>query len=170
LTSFEPTLVELERLADKYATLADLRRKHAAGAKPPENAELRALAKAFPGALRELDQLTEDEIGRRERALRLAAKTANLEPWMRWIHGYHGVLRAGLYIKVRSKAAPEESAVELAARASTHAGYPVDATFVSMLRERGRCRVTVVALEVLAERFGIDFSTLRATLLPRASR
>src|SRR6185369_7546889 len=50
-----------------------------------------------PGALRELETLPTDEIGRRLAALEAGCD----EPWVRWMCRFHTLMRAALHIKGR---------------------------------------------------------------------
>ncbi len=168
-----PLSAELDLLADKYATLADLRRRHAEGEAPPTDGSLRKLARAFPGALRELDRLPLTEIDARERALRDAARGGPLAPWMAWLHGYHGSLRAALFLKARQKRGAAAAPVpreELARLASEHAGYVVGVELVDALFSHGRCKIISVALTHVAELHEVDAELVRAALLPRMPR
>ncbi len=168
-----PLSAELDLLADKYATLADLRRRHAEGETSPTDGSLRKLARAFPGALRELDRLPLAEIDARESALRDAARGGLLAPWMAWLHGYHGSLRAALYLKARQRrggAAAHVPHAELARLASEHAGYVVGVELVDALFLHGRCKIISVALTHVAELYEVDAELVRAALLPRMPR
>src|SRR5436309_882383 len=64
-----PVDASLAALARKYRTLAEVRRdKLRSGARTPREA-MRALAREFPGSLRELDVLPLEELDRRAAAL-----------------------------------------------------------------------------------------------------
>jgi hypothetical protein len=65
-----PTREELQSLARKYDTLAELRKRRDEGGGVAPRGELLVLAREFPGALRELDTLPRAEIERRRAALR----------------------------------------------------------------------------------------------------
>lgn len=91
----------LRELAEKYATLAAMRRREAEGDPPYENAFYQRLAARFPGALKELDRLPLDEIDRRAAALEAAASTGVVAPWMIAVDAYHAALRELLAAKRR---------------------------------------------------------------------
>jgi hypothetical protein len=89
-----PSREDLASLASKYATLSRLRRERARDGKVAERGVLRALAREFPGSLRELDTVTLEDIERREEALRAASVGGASEPWMAWMVEYHRTMRA----------------------------------------------------------------------------
>lgn len=111
----------LSALQQKYQTLLALRRDAELQASVAPRARLAALAAAFPGALRELDQLPMSCLEERLAALELAlAGHGDPEAWM-WLQaGYHGFMRAVLRIRRLSRDRPsqiENAASELAALA-----------------------------------------------------
>jgi hypothetical protein len=143
-------------LAEKYRRLAALRRS--LGGAPPDAAqrsELRALAAAWPGALRELDSLDTDEIDRRAAACAAAAcGDGHEEPWMAWIARYHELMWAALALR-RGVPAQEAGVDEDFARA---VGRP----------QHGRLNVTVFAR--LAAEADIPVRTLWDALFPRRGK
>jgi hypothetical protein len=96
-----PSREELDGLRRKYDALADLRKRREAGEGVAPRRELLALAREFPGALRELDTLPLEEIERRRVALAAPRAEEAPEPWMTWMIAYHATMRAALYIKAR---------------------------------------------------------------------
>ena len=125
--------VRVERLAEKYRALGELRRARARGEPVPERAVFRALAGEFPGALHELDNLPLEEIDRRLAVIAQIERGGPVEPWMAWMQAYHALMRAALYMKIRVARAESLSSGEAAAlaeRASAHAQTDVDADFV----------------------------------------
>jgi hypothetical protein len=98
---------DLEQLREKYRLLIELREArdqlHAAGrlafdtnAGADRRARMKALAGRFPGALRELEHATAEQLRRREEALRFARETGVVEPWMEATAFFHRVLRETL--------------------------------------------------------------------------
>ena len=79
-----PTADELRALHGKYAALVRLRERRDV---TPPTAELRALARAFPGALRELRRPALDELVRRRDAAGRAADGDAPSPGSRWWSG-----------------------------------------------------------------------------------
>jgi hypothetical protein len=84
-------------LAEKYRRLLALRHAVGVGGRPDEaaRAELRAIARQWPGALKELDSLDTDELERRAAAC-LADDAA---PWVGWMSRYHELMRAALALR-----------------------------------------------------------------------
>jgi hypothetical protein len=169
----EPTSrEELAALARKYETLARLRRERAAGGPVAPRAELRALAREFPGSLRELDTVPMDEIERRFRALQGAARGAEpAQPWMSWMSAYHTTMRAALFVKARVARAPNLSADlarTAAAAASAHLGLPIDAAFVRSVASPPRGRLNAVVFDRLAGQFGVAARSIQRALFPPA--
>ena len=106
-------------LARKYRSLLSLRSAHERDGVVADRARLRALAAEFPGALRELDSLSIDEMLSRAGALEAVGLGARVEPWMTAMAGYHALMRAALGIR-RAGGAPEAVRAEVdALRAAT---------------------------------------------------
>lgn len=104
----------LRALRDKYLEIKRLRDEAAAGLDVDPKREMAALARRFPGALRECDELPIDEIERRLAVLERAV--AQVEPAPEWVAlqiSYHGWMRAVLRIKrlARGRKAVDAAAV-----------------------------------------------------------
>jgi hypothetical protein len=127
----------LDALARKYRALAALRARRDGGGEPATRGELRALAREFPGCLRELDTLGRPELARRAMAAAAAAAGGAREPWMDWIASYHALMSEALAARAggRAVSAPE-----------------------------GRLNVKV--LRELGARFGVAAQTIAETLFP----
>ncbi len=166
-----PSPADLLRLAEKYRTLAELRRERARGAAVPERAVFKALADEFPGCLKELDTLPLEEIDARAAALATAAAGGPILDWMAWLAGYHALLRAALRIRIRStrsRAVDEARAVSLADDAAAHSGAAVDVAFVrAVLRPPGG-RINPVVFARLAHLHGAEAAAIKRALFPRA--
>ncbi|MEO6950389.1 MAG: hypothetical protein ABI321_01145 [Polyangia bacterium] len=81
-------------LADKYDRMLALRRVLGRGTPSiPHRDLLRSLAADYPGALRELEQLTTVEIEERLRACH-AARSGLVPEWLLWTARYHARMRA----------------------------------------------------------------------------
>lgn len=115
--------------------------------------ELRALAREFPGALRELDQRSLGAIKRRIGVLRLAARGARRPPWWAevWVM-YHARVRKLLEEKRRDGAGNKEK--------TRNAALGTTAPL------RGRL-TTVVAGQIAAE-LGLGAARVARELLGRA--
>lgn len=88
------------RLRAKHLELLALRDAHARGEDPPDvRARLRALASAYPGALRELDRLPRAVLVARLEALDAWVAGAPLAPWMEASDRMHHWLRVGLAMR-----------------------------------------------------------------------
>ncbi|AKT39619.1 hypothetical protein [Chondromyces crocatus] len=164
---------DVARLAAKYAQLGELRRARARGEPPPERQVFRTLAAEFPGALHELDHLPLEVIDQRRAALEATAAGAPPSLWMTQMASYHALMRAALYLKIRLARVPllaDAEALQLAARASAHAGVTVDASFVRQVKHPPEGRLNRVVMAQLAARFDLPAATLRQTLFPRAPR
>jgi hypothetical protein len=101
-----PPLDELRDLRDKYERMLRLRLLHArareeAGfVEPDPRAPMAELARRFPGALRELDELPLGAIRGRIAALAAAeADDARREPWMHAQARFHALTRGALAVK-----------------------------------------------------------------------
>lgn len=110
---------KLERLAEKYRVLAELRRSRElleaegkdsfpAGESAKRSRAFRRVAREFPGALRELEHSTSEELeGRLHAVEREAARLdagpgegASLEGWIAVVLEYHDLLREALAVKL----------------------------------------------------------------------
>jgi hypothetical protein len=174
-----PSPSDLERLAQKYKTLGELRRARARGEPIPERAVFQELAAAFPGALTELDTLPLDEIDRRADLLeRASADGATTEPWMEWLHAYHALLRAALFIRKRTLRArvvdgqkqdkiDPALATKLAEEASARAGARVDEAFVQAITRPQGGRILTVVYERLSAIYGAPPAAIKGALFPK---
>lgn len=79
----------------KYLEMLDMRRAHANGEESDARARMRALARRFPGALREIDTLPLPEIEARIEALARGEQPA----WAQVLTRFHGWMRLALRIK-----------------------------------------------------------------------
>jgi hypothetical protein len=167
-----PTREELLGLARKYDALADLRERRERGEGVAPRGELSALAREFPGALRELDALPRAEIERRRAELRATLLGSATAPWMRWLIAYHATMRAALFIKgrlARSRVRgelPAELAGEIARETSRHTAVPIDDTFVRAVANPPARRVNAAVFERLGRELGVAADEMWQTLFP----
>jgi hypothetical protein len=90
----------LRALRDKYLEIKRLRDEHDAGATHDPKHEMAELARRFPGALRECDELPMPEIERRLGVLQtVLTQRAPVPEWIALQIAYHGWMRAALRIK-----------------------------------------------------------------------
>ena len=163
----------LAALVHKYAVMAELRAslpsheaaQAGAEASAGDRQKLRALAKEFPGALRELDTLPTEEIARRRDALERAAAGDAAADWMTWMHGYHALMRAALAIKVRLAHGAEITAEQLATIARD-CGASVDEDFAAAVASPPHGRLNVVVFDRLATQLGVASKTIWDELYP----
>jgi hypothetical protein len=96
-----PAPERIRALAEKYQRLSALRARRDGDGAAATRAELRALAAAFPGALRELDTLGAAELKRRADACAAALAGSPPEPWIAWIDRFHALMRRALAARAR---------------------------------------------------------------------
>ncbi len=125
-----------------------LRHALGVGGRPDDaaRAELRAVARQWPGALRELDSLATDELERRAAACRGDGASAD---WVGWMARYHELMRAALAI--RRGESPST----------------VDATFAAEVARPQHGRLNVVVFARLAVEVGRPAAELWNRLFPR---
>lgn len=166
-----PSPADLLRLAGKYQALGELRRERARGAALPERAVFKALAREFPGCLKELDTLPLEEIDARAAALAEAAAGGPILDWMAWLDGYHALLRAALRIRIRSsrgRTVDEARATSLAEDAAAHSGAAIDPAFVHAVMRPPGGRINPVVFARLAHLHGATAATIKRALFPHA--
>lgn len=150
-------------LLRKYRWIEALR----AAPRAPD-ATLRELAAAFPGALRELDDLAPDTLRARIAALEAGDHEA---PWMKPMAAYHGWLRVGLGAKRAAGRRRDAAAAQrwIASR-SPEAGDPevnphAAGLVAELLRPAGR-RLSAWVMARLAADHGMAAGALEALLFP----
>lgn len=163
-------------LRRKYERILALRVAHARAAKDPSfiepdpKAEMARLADEFPGALRELDRLSFEEIDRRLASLAEAEEDpARVEGWMLAQHELHryarGALAAKRWLATQADTPPEE--LEAAFRRALPALREEAALFATSLEEIAnplRGRVMDVVYTRVAGELAIPERELRALL------
>jgi hypothetical protein len=162
-----PTREDLLALEAKYAQLEALRRARERGEPIPERAVFKALAGQFPGALRELDKLPMVVIEMRRQQLGIAVAGGLVEPWMAWMVAYHALLRAALWIKMRTAKRPDvtsERVVILVRGVADEFGFGVDEQFVVDVARPQAGRINAVVLGRLEVIFGVSMGELRRGL------
>jgi hypothetical protein len=93
------TRTDLAALRAKYEEMLRLRLAADAGTPGDPRRAMSALASQFPGALREIDDLTLDAIRERASELRAAEDGGMVAPWMRATHLFHALTRGALCAK-----------------------------------------------------------------------
>jgi len=166
-----PTREELLALHEKYMQIEELRRARERGDAVPERAVFKALADKFPGVLRELDSLPMSVIETRRKALARALAGEAIESWMAWIAAYHALMRAALWIKLRTAKQPDvnaERAAQLVNSIEREFGIGVDEQFVVDVARPQMGRINVVVLGRLEKVFAVSASEIRAVMFGKA--
>lgn len=165
----ERALADLRR---KYERLVDLRRRRdrRAGAGPDAGrSDLGALAREFPGCLRELDACRLDQLEARLAAVDRAIAGGPCEPWVAWMDAYHCLFGAAMIVRTRlAKGRPHPAALvaEVLALASDRARLPLDEAFLDEVARPPGGRIGLVVLRRLAHRFSTPASAIAAALFP----
>jgi hypothetical protein len=133
-------------LRDKYARLVALREERLAGGGPSAS-EMRRLAAAFPGALRELDRAPLAELRAR---LELLSGDAPLPAWAALAHDFHELLRLAHGIR---RAAGRERDSVAALAAMRRSGEPP--ALLAPILGPPAGRLTRWACEQLGARYGL---------------
>jgi hypothetical protein len=159
-------------LLGKYEEIWRLRSE--ATTEPPTLA-LRALAERFPGALRELDELNEGEIGRRLEHLRalVEGRSAGAEAWVEPLWLFHrrlrGALAAKRWLGGRRDLTPTERSEFEALGALAGGEASAWAPELDRLARPPTGRVTDLVLERVAAELGLSPPSLYALLFGEAS-
>ncbi len=140
----------LARIATKYRELLALRRERALGAPPAPREVMRRLSAEFPGALRELDTMVEQELAHRAEALEAAASGGPRAAWMAYVAAYHALYKAAL----AASGAPEP-------------GLPVADAALARVRSPEHGRRTQAVIDAIAEAFGVPAKDVAHAVLPR---
>jgi hypothetical protein len=166
----------LRALRDKYLEIKRLRDEDAAGLAHDPKLEMAELARRFPGALRECDELPMAEIERRLAVLEEAvAQRAPAPQWATLQIAYHGWMRAVLRIKriAAGRGAVHATAVlaELVRGHRPEPDEPPFATFdeasVRAILEPSEGRLNPWVYLRVAEQHGVEPDEVRAALFLR---
>lgn len=164
-------------LLAKYTEMQRLRRGDQDGSITAPEASMRALAREFPGALREIDEMPLAEIDRRVAHLAgLLDQERAEEGWEAVSHRFHALLRGALCGKhwLAGRKPQEGELREDFTRAASAFCYADDALAwqeqLVALASPPRGRLTTLVLERIAEESGIDRLTLDALIFPHARR
>lgn len=144
----------------KYDALIALREAHARGDEAPAREVLRALAEEFPGALRELDALSLDAL----RARRDDAARDEPPPWVAWMHAYHRLMRATLWVKRAQRG--RDVSDELAREASARADITLDADYLRAVRRPPHGRLGALVFQRLGAAYAVAPEAMWQVLFP----
>jgi hypothetical protein len=172
---------DLRALRDKYERMLRLRQLHARAKREAEFVEpdprpaMSALARAFPGALREIDELPIDVIHARIDELAVAeVDPLRITAWMTVLASFHRLARGALAVKRWLAGRPLTPDVH-AAFAVALAAMPEreDATLwsedLAAIARPPRGRVMDLVYERLARELAIDVAAARAAVHPPRS-
>jgi hypothetical protein len=90
-----------------------------------------------------------------------------VEPWMAWMVAYHGLMRAALWIKIRTAKQPavtNERVVFLVRGVTNEFGFGVDEAFVLEVARPRAGRLNAVVLARLEMMFGVSVAEIRKGL------
>jgi hypothetical protein len=173
---------DLRALRDKYERMLRLRQLHARAAKEPDFVEpdprpaMAELARLYPGALREIDELPLDVIHARiDELVRAEGDRSLVAPWMTAQTSFHRLARGALAVKRWLAGRPVTPEVHRAfARAldgmSGSDAARLWANDLAAIARPPRGRVMDLVYARLAGELGVDVSAARAAVLPpRAS-
>lgn len=153
-------------LVRKYRTMSGIRQ--GAIDKAPEI--LRALASEFPGALRELDCVSDEALASRLADVLGAARGDSLATWIGRMTAYHQLMRLVLTIRrhvLQAKARSEEpSGLSISARVEQELGVPCDPALVPQVSNPPAGRLNRLVFDVLSERLQCSADELEAELFP----
>jgi hypothetical protein len=174
---------DLRALRDKYERMLRLRLLHERARTDPQfvepdpRAAMAELARDFPGALREIDELPIDVIRARIDALTIAENDdSRAEPWMHAHAIFHRLARGALatkrWLEGRALTPDLEAAFADALPTLSNAREAADwATDLAAIAEPPRGRIMDLVFARLAAELGVDEASARAAVLPpRRSR
>lgn len=151
----------LAELAKKYRTLLAWRAQKQRDGSEPAREAFRALARQFPGALRELEVLSTETLEQRAIELEACARgECEATLWMLAIESFHRWMRVALRVKARAKAHSHEMS-------SDKSLAPEDAVFVRKLLDRGTNRLRPVVIERVAVDLNVEPSVVAHIVLQR---
>ena len=163
-------------LRDKYLEIKRLRDEDAAGLAHDPKAEMAELARRFPGALRECDELPMEEIERRLVVLEAALERRKPAPeWVALQIAYHGWMRAALRIKrLAAGRGVDEAVVVLRELTLSYRQEPdepplssFDEPTLCAILEPSEGRLNPWVYARVAEQHGVDADQVRRALFLR---
>lgn len=171
-------VTDLRALRDKYERMLRLRELHERAAAEPGFVEpdprraMADLARAYPGALREIDELPIGLIRTRIEELAAAeSDVARVAPWMTALARFHALARGALAVKRWLAGRPLTAALEEAfAHAISTLPYAEDARLwsgdLAAIASPPRGRLMDLVYVRLAAELSVDVTAARATVLP----
>ncbi len=169
-------IVRFSELRAKYEEILRLRLLHGTAGEPDPRAAMAKLAGEFPGALREIDELSLDELRARIEALAAADAGAAPAPWMRAMARYHALTRGALCAKswLAGRKHVTGEMREAFAREATGLCWAADARAwadgLDALASPPRGRVTDLVFTRIAAELGVGDDDARALVFPSRPR
>jgi hypothetical protein len=175
---------DLHLLAAKYRTLAELRARREAlagqgklGFGEEEGEERRRafkkVARAFPGALRELDGCSADLLSRKARAVEAAIAGGVVPRWIEVVLDFHRTLREALAVKLwlamRIGRAGRVTPELVEAYRLAHPSAEVDAAFLERHHHPPEGRVLSLVWDAVGRRHGMTADEIRTTVFGELS-
>jgi hypothetical protein len=164
---------DLRALRDKYERILRLRelsaraRREPGFAEPDPRAAMAELARAFPGALRELDELPLATIHERLEALTAADDgAAPVAAWMTAQARFHALARGALAVKRWLAGRPLTPDLEASFARAKLAEVDAWRSSIGAIARPPRGRVLDLVYARLAEELGIDVASARALVVP----
>jgi hypothetical protein len=139
---------ELDDMLAKYREMVRMREADLAERPPDPRDDMRRLARRFPGALREIDQLALEELRERLRAVERAVSGGEVPRWLEWCSSYHRLLRAAL--DLRAKRPCDDLPADLERRLAKPPGG----------------RLNPLVFEWIAERAGVQARDVERAIFP----
>lgn len=166
----------VHELLDKYREMRAMRDDDAAGREVDPRARMRRLAARFPGALREIDELTAARLEARVAALEAVVQRAAPPPrWARAIADYHGWMRAALALRREAGRLRDRDAAlawidrGYAPRHDEPAAGELREVVEHVLRPPGG-RLNHWLFSLLAARYGLSAAAFEAEIFPPSPR
>jgi hypothetical protein len=173
---------DLRALRDKYERMLRLRQLHARArdesdfVEPDPRPEMAELARRYPGALREIDELPLDVIHARLDELSAAeADRALVRPWMTAHAAFHRLTRGALAVKRWLERRPVTAALadafaDALATMPDREDAQLWANDLAAIAKPPRGRVMDLVYARLARELGVDVSAARDAVLPPSLR
>ena len=165
----------LDDLRAKYEEMLRLRVAHASPDEPDPRRAMAALASRFPGALREIDELTLDDIRARIGAIdRAALEPTSVATWMTAQASFHALMRGALSAKrwLAGKKTIDRATRDAFAREARTLAFGDDATAwiddLAAIAAPPCGRVTDLVVDRVAQRLGVPTREARVLVFGRS--
>jgi hypothetical protein len=164
--------VNITDLARKYEILVALRERHDRGEGIASRSELHALAREFPGALREIDRTPMEVLRQRlQQTQDVVHARCSEPPWMGAMVSWHTHMAAALFVKkqLRGEKKPTNtSSLALCTSVRTRYGVTLSVQDIASIAAPPDGRVAALVWKWESSRFHTDEPTLRSLIFPGA--